>query len=149
MYIPVWLLILLAILGYFYYKHNNPKSKTKRLENVSKFIYSRIAASSKTPEIEGALQRTEKMYITLRNHFNSDWGMQLELVRDWCDYCDAIRKFQSAREIYSAIIENGATETYMESTKLTLIKKEEIETKFKTLLKNFRQEPDTDWIDSN
>lgn len=147
MYIPIWFLILIAILGFFYYKQNTPKSKIKRLEKVIKFTCSRILEPPfekllipETDELVGALRKTEEMYMRLRKHYDDDWNKQLELVNDWYDYCNALSELKSALEIYSAIVENGASERYKESIKWPAIKKEEIEAKFKILLKGFRQE---------
>jgi hypothetical protein len=60
------------------------------------------------------------------------------LVNDWCDYCNALSEVKSALDIYSVDVENGAYEKYIESIKWPMIKKEEIESKFKILLKGFR-----------
>jgi hypothetical protein len=79
MYIPVWFLILIAILGFIYYIQNTPQSKIRRLEKVIKFTCSRMLEQPfekllkpKTDELVGALRRTEEIYMRLREYYDDD-----------------------------------------------------------------------------
>lgn len=150
MYIPIWLIIVIAIIGYFIYRAQKRKGNisigAEQKETVDdveenvRFLKERvfdpepILESPHFIDVQNAFDAMEVNYLRLKQRFAHDEEKLLELAKDWHRYADALCELKQARVMLDVDWSDEAGDNFTERTKEPVIAKEEIEKKFKSLL---------------
>jgi hypothetical protein len=161
MYIPIWIIIAIAIVAYFIYrskKTNTVKNTIKELadtpddieENVS-FTKGRIFNlehfdSPHFIDVQDAFDTMEINYLRLKQRFFHNKEKVLEIAKDWERYANCLQELKYSRIMYDLDWSDDSGDNFTESSKQPAIAKEEIEKKFKALLDKDWQEIPPDYF---
>lgn len=160
MYIPTWLIVIIAIVAFFIYKSKKKASSTGALErtasvedieNSINFLKERIFElehfdSPHFIDCQDAFDVMEINYLKLKQRFFHTPEKVLEIAKDWHRYVEALGDLKHARVMLDVDWEDDAWDRIGESMKEPSIIKEEIEKKFKPLLGDDWQEIPPDYF---
>jgi len=142
MYIPVWILIGIGIIAFFYY----PRSKAVKWMIPTDEIFDKAEETyTKIMKNDGGIDEylddernlataMRNDIIRLRKRFKEDDAKQREYVLLWSDYTNAIRGIITARIILDVSSGDTAFEDFHENSNEHNIEIEEIDKKVRAIL---------------
>jgi hypothetical protein len=150
MYISSWLLLVVAVIAYcFYFKlkqKDGSSSEIKRERSVLDFennifeLKEKIFAlehfdSPHFVDYQDAFEAMQINYYRLKQRYSSDEKRVQEIARDWFRYVEALLNLKRARIMLDVDMSDDAIDNMQERTKEPSIIKDEVEKKFRALLK--------------
>lgn len=157
MYIPTWLIIVLAVVAYFVYKSksgtniSNPSKQSGSIDDIegsTEFLKERIFElehidSPHFIDYQNAFDAMEVNYLRLKQRLSHTPEKVLEIAKDWHKYAEALGDLKHGRVMLDLDWDDGAWDRAEESSKEPSIIKDEVEKKFKSLLaKDWQKIPD-------
>ncbi|MBI2334257.1 hypothetical protein HYU96_00455 [Candidatus Daviesbacteria bacterium] len=157
MYLPVWLLIIGAIVAYWIYSRNSGKgilvqpSNVEGIEGSVQFLKNSIFElvhfdSPHFIDTQNAFDAMEINYFRLKQRFIHNPEKVLEIARDWQRYVEALGDLKFARVMLDVDWSDDAYDKTGERMKEPSIIKKEIEKKLKLLLGKDWQEIPPDYF---
>lgn len=149
MYIPIWLIVVLAVVIYFIYRSRKKgddasilERSTTTVEDIEgniRYLKERLFSfehfdSPHFIDVRDAFDAMEINYLRLKQRFSHDKEKTLEIVKDWHKYADSLTELKDARVMLDVDWSDDAFDNFRESNKEPSIIKEEVEKKFKSLL---------------
>lgn len=145
MYIPTWLIIVVAVIAYLIYKSSSKNKVLGYPENIE-FIEEKTAylkgrifelAHFDSPhfiDCQDAYDMMEINYMRLKQRYSTNPDKILEIAKDWYGYVVALGDLKHARVMLDVDMEDGAFDRLEESLKEPSVIKDEVEKKYKSLL---------------
>lgn len=148
MYIPIWLIIIVAIVIFFIWKLKKKNAHPASVEDIEKsvqFLRETIfeLAHLDSPhfiDYQDAFDTMEINYLRLKQRFSHTPEKVLEIAKDWWKYVEALGDLKHAIVMLDVAMSDSAWENVEERIKEPSIIREEIEKKFKSLLSKDWQE---------
>jgi len=149
MFIPFWVLVIGAVVLYYWYKSIKEvkKDSVEYFEKMAEYFKESIFKlehfdSPRFVDIQDAYDAMEINYLRLKQRNLSNPEKALELSRDWERYAESLSELKSAGVYLDVDMGDNAYDNFQESAKEPSIIKEEVEKKFKSLLgKDFHKIP--------
>ena len=140
MYIPIWLVVIALVLFFIYRSKNKVGVSTEGIEGAVGVLKESIFNlehfdSPHFVDVQDAFDAMEVNYFRLKERFASIPEKAIEVARDWYRYVEALRDLKYARVMLDVDWSDNASENAKENFREPSIIKEEIEKKFKSLLK--------------
>lgn len=149
MYIPMWLIVIIAVVVYLIYRSKRKddnagflEKSTTTVEDIegdirylkeSLFLLEHFD-SPHFIDVQDAFDAMEVNYLRLKQRFSHDAGKVLEIAKDWYRYVDSLKELKDARIMLDVAWSDDDTDNFLESSKEPTIIKQEVEKKFKSLL---------------
>src|SRR3989338_10579579 len=154
MYIPTWLIIIIAVVAFLIWKSKKKFERPASVEDIEKsvqFLKERIFElehldSPHFIDYQDAFDAMEVNYLRLKQRFSHTPEKVLEIAKDWWRYVEALGDLKHARVILDVDMEDNAWDRAGESMKEPSIIREEVEKKFKFLLGEDWQEIPPDYF---
>jgi len=142
MFIPTWLLVIVALAGYYAYKAWSDKQKENTPEfheKMAEYFKGRLLEishfdSPRIIDLQDQCEVMEANYYRIKQRFAHDEQKTLELAKDWSRYVEALGEMKFAREMLNVDMSDSAYENFSDSTKEPYIITDEINKKFKVIL---------------
>jgi len=148
-YVPIWLLILLA--GAFIWslsrRGGGSQERPRTVESIEEYVDAKKGHlyelehfdSPHFVDVCDAFDAMEMNYIRLKQRVAHELGTPLQVAKDWAAYVNALDDLKQARVLLDVDYSDDAWDKACESMNAPSIVKDEIEKKFKGLL-------GSDWI---
>ena len=154
MYIPTWLIIIIAVVAFLIWKSKKKFERPASVEDIEKstqFLKERLFElehldSPHFIDYQDAFDAMEVNYLRLKQRFSHTPEKVLEIAKDWWRYVEALGDLKHARVILDVDMEDNAWDRAGESMKEPSIIREEVEKKFKFLLGEDWQEIPPDYF---
>ncbi len=148
MYISTWIIIIIVIVGIYFYrkskKQNKSISENQLLTADEMWVRAEVymeRVMRKSPNIEKYLQderdmvkAMERDMVRLRERFKHDPKKQLEIAQGWMDYSHAVERIKFSRELLDVDMEHNAYDSHDERTKEAWITIPEIAKRVENIL---------------
>ncbi len=142
MYIPTWLIIIVAIVIFIIWKSKKKFERPANVEDIERnvqFLKERIFErvhfdSPHFIDYQDAFDAMEINYLRLKQRFSHTPEKVLEIAEDWRKYVESLGDSKHARVMLDVDLEDSAWDRAGERMKEPFIIREEIEKKFKSLL---------------
>lgn len=143
MYIPFWIILAGTIIWYlfFYKKRISPQQAKELIAEKVTAISVTTKARLENSHLKEFLDyekhfflTMEENYLRLAERFKHDNVQMAQIVKDWIDYNEIINGLIYQRELLDVATTDEQSEQSDQNTKKLQIKRQEIETRYKSLL---------------